>query len=91
MLAFPSMLLSACDEEGIPTPNDDELLGADEDVNLFRESHPRFFIFCLLQLGRSMDDWGEHWHNASVIGKLSDEEAMKMTPEDFRNAGFRGI
>ena len=82
MMCFPSMLVPAAEQVGIPVPPSDQL----DDPDKFRESHPQFFILCASQLNRPMR-WGEHWENAKALAKIPVEELKTMTAEELHARG----
>lgn len=79
MLAFPSMLVQACIDEGIPTPHDPD----EYDPELF----PQFHLFCIAQLGRPMSP-GAHWENAKVIAAIPPSEVKTITFEQLTERGW---
>lgn len=65
-----------------------ELLDSDGDESAWdKEDYPHFFIFCQLQLGRSMSSADQHWLNAKVIAGLDENKIKTMTFNDFVKAG----
>lgn len=86
MLAFPGMLVGAARKANMAVPDDPDQI---EDLDAFKQSHPHFWVFCLLQLGRPMRP-GEHWENAEVIAAIPLEHLVAMTPADFVAAGVCG-
>lgn len=77
------MLTSACEKEGIKYP---ENPNKDYDAT----EYPHFTVFCNAQLGRAMQP-GEHWENAKVIAKISEEDIFEVTVDDLRKLGFMGL
>lgn len=88
MLAFPSMLVAPALKAGMTTP-DDHLLHGEFDT--FKETHPHFFVFCLLQLARPMTAPTEHWDNAKVVAEVPLDRLKTMTVRNWRSAGVVGI
>lgn len=81
MIAFPSMLVQVAQDAGMKVP---------DDPNAFEEHRdecPHFFCFCVLQLARSVVYHGEHFDNAKIIAAIPKKRLMKMTLQDFLNAG----
>ena len=87
MLAFPSMLIGPAEEAGIEVPEFDEN-NFQESIESFRETHPHFYVFCMLQLGKSMHFPSEAWENAKVLGELSKDEIVEVTAKDLVERGF---
>lgn len=81
MFAFPSMLVAAAKQVGISVPSDPD------QPELYRTTHPHFFVFCQVQLGRRMRP-GEQFDNAQVIASLSDEEIKRVTLLELIGAGL---
>lgn len=81
MMAFPGMLISACEKAGIKCPSDPD--NGDWD----RDEYPHFAVFCALQLGRRIR-LGEHWDNAKVIAKIPEDEIKTLTLVDFISRGL---
>jgi hypothetical protein len=86
MLAFPEMLIPAAKKAGIKVPPAQESL-----VDMDAEEYPHFWVFCQVQLCRPMTSWTEHWDNAKVIAEIPLERLIKMTVNDFREAGVVGL
>lgn len=80
MIAFPGMLVGACQEAGIKVPADPDLFDRDE--------FPHFFIFCAVQLGRRMARLNEHWDNAKVIAAIPESELKTITLEQMLAKGL---
>lgn len=79
MLAFPSMLFKACEEAGIPHPENPNDYSNDE--------YPHFLVFTLLQLGIPMEP-GDQFYNAIVLSAFTREQIRNATPAHFYVAGF---
>ena len=87
MIAYASMLVAPAEEAGIAVP--EEMTNKHgEDIDLFKDSHKRFWIFCAMQLGAPMPFPSAHWENAKVIAALKDDELETITPAQLRNRGF---
>lgn len=86
MIAFPAMLIPAAKNAGISYPQNVD----DIEIDSFKDTHPHFWVYCILQLGRAIR-WGEQWENAKVVAGISDDRLKTMTLEDFAAAGFVGI
>lgn len=88
MLAFPGMLLGAADAAGIPIP-DPDVVNADRfELESIKEDFTKYFIFCILQLGKSMAYASEHWDNAKVIAAIPENELKTITPAELGKRGF---
>lgn len=83
MIVFPSMLIKAAKEVNMAVPEP-----VPEDIDSIKDDYPHFFVFCQVQLCRSLVYWGEHFDNAKVIMKFSEEEIMEITLDDLFNAGL---
>lgn len=80
MIAFPGMLIAPAKEAGMkypPNPDDFKC-----------EEFPHFQVFCNVQLGRGMPSPTSHWHNASVIAEISDDEIMQIDLLDLIQRGI---
>ncbi len=86
MLAFASLLIPAAKAAGMTLPPNHDSADFDE-MNWDKDSAPHFFIFCQLQLGRSMMP-GEQFENAVKIAALDIEKIKTMTMADFEAAGL---
>lgn len=86
MMAFPGMLIHAAVEAGMSVPDDPDV----DDMDSFKETHPHFWVFCVLQLGRPMQ-WGEQWDNAATIARIPVELLKTMDLAAFRAAGVTGV
>lgn len=80
MMAFPSMLVGACEKAGVATPPDAN--------NYIADDFPHFSVFCAVQLCRSMQP-GEHWDNAHVIASFSVDEIKHASLADLISKGLR--
>lgn len=83
MMAFAGMLVDAAEKAGIKVPKDPENF---EDQ---KNEYPHWFVFCVLQLGRSMPYSGVHYNNAKLIGSLSNDEIVKVSVENLLGMGFK--
>ena len=80
MIAFPSMLVPACEKAGISVPpNPNGKYNPNE--------YPHFHVFCLAQLLRPTRH-GEHWENAEVIASFTEEEIVNVTLPMLVERGF---
>lgn len=84
MIAFPGMLVSACEAAGIAVPPETSSMAA---VEKHSDEFPYFFVFCMTQLCRPIR-WGEHWENAHVIASIPREEITSVTLEQLIEKGF---
>jgi len=82
MLAFPSMLENPAIQAGMSVP----LNSDDFDKN--KEKYPHFFVFCLMQLGRSMPRPSSHWDNAKIIAEIPIEKISSITIGEILDLGF---
>lgn len=82
MIAFPSMLEQAATDAGIPVPPNSDT----DDYDL--EAFPRFYLFCVAQLGRPMVSPGAHWENAKVIAALPEDQIKSITYEQLLEKGW---
>ena len=80
MMLFPSMLVPAAELAGIKVPENPD----DFDKNQF----PHFAVFCTLQLARPMQS-GEHWENAEIIAKITEQDVKTKDLEFFLGKGLR--
>jgi len=87
MIAFPGMLLEPARQAGMATPSAPRWDG--EDLESIKDEFPHFYVFCRLQLGRSMSSWNEHWENAEVIADIPEDELKQMDPMDFIRRGVQ--
>lgn len=85
MLVFEGMLVDSAERAGMKIPPAEEL---DTAPGFDKDKYPHFYVYCLLQLGRSMD-WDEPWTNAKVIAGIPEDKLRAMTIEDFMAAGLR--
>lgn len=83
MLAFPSMLVGAAEAAGIKCPPD-----PDDEKSWKKEEYLHFFVFCNVQLGRSMRSPSQHWDNAKIIAALTEAECKTVTPAHLTDKGF---
>lgn len=84
MLAFPGMLVGPAEKAGIPVPED-----PDQYLEL-REEYPRFFAYCVMQLGQPLPHPAAHWENAEVIAEIPEERLETITPgELIEEFGFQ--
>lgn len=79
MIVFPHMLTPAAKEAGMKYPPDPD--------NYEQEEYPHFWVFCALQLCRSMSSHNQHWENAIVIAKIPEDRLKTMTVSDFEKEG----
>lgn len=85
MIVFEGLIAVAAKKAGMKTPPEEQL-----DVKVGgwdKKDYPHFFVFCNLQLGRSMSSPNQHWENAKVIAAIPEEKLKTMTVEDFVAAG----
>lgn len=82
MLAFPSMLIPAAEQAGMPIPD----LSVKDEYN--QDDFPHFAVFCAVQLGRAMD-WDEPWENAKVIATIPKDKIKSVTLDELITAGLR--
>ena len=90
MIVFPFMLVAAAEQAGMKVPEcfgSDTDRAEDPDPDTFRVSHPHFFVFCALQLGRRMSSPAQHFYNANVIAAITEDRLKRMTVQDFIKAG----
>lgn len=80
MVAFPGMLIGPAQRANIKVPDDPN--------NYDENEYPHFFVFCQMQLGRSMPNPTSHWNNAAIIAKISDDEIRRVSYNDIINMGF---
>ena len=85
MIAFAGMLLDAATKAGIACPEDPD---AFESIDEFKDSHPRFWMFCVCQLGASMPYPGVHFNNAKAIADIPEEELPTITFQQLEKRGF---
>lgn len=83
MMAFPGMISEAAIAAGMKVPDDPD----NTDFEAVKEQYPHWFVYCCLQLGRSVT-WGNHWENAKIIARVPLEKLKKMTEADFYALGF---
>lgn len=88
MIAFPGMLIGAAKAADMPVPEDGDKLEVNDAL---KETHPHFWVFCMLQLARRMTSPSEHWENARVIAPIPLERLMTMTAADFAVEGVQGV
>ena len=86
MIAFAGLLCNPAEKAGIKVPENMEFDGSNLDD--FRETHPHFFVYAMMQLGAPLPDADSHWRNAKVIAAVSDDEITKVTPVDLQERGF---
>lgn len=79
MLIFESQLLGAAKGAGMRVPDDTE--------NFSIHDYPHFKVFCCTQLQRPMVH-GEHWDNAKVIMKFSEDEIKLVSLHDLIQKGY---
>lgn len=87
MLAFPSMLAKACQDNFIKIPEDSKI----DDWNYLEEvknEFIHFYVFCKLQLCKPCVH-GEHFDNAKIISCFSEENLQVATFAHFFEAGFK--
>lgn len=80
MIAFPAMLVPAAEAAKMKVPKDPEHFKV--------EKYPHFHVFCAVQLGRPVKFHGEHFDNAKIIAKISDEKIRKVTLADLLALGI---
>ena len=85
MIVFPQMLSNAAEQAGMKIPP--SLGDKDFDVEACREAFPHFFVFCCVQLGRPCRH-GEHFENAKVIARLTDEQIVSVTLKQLIELGL---
>ena len=86
MIAYAGLLCQPAEDAGIAVPEDLHFDG--NNLDDFRESHPHFFVYACLQLGRPLPSPDSHWSNAKVVAALSEDEVKTVTPGDFMARGF---
>jgi hypothetical protein len=84
MMVFPGMLTPAAKEVGMKMPAD---LGKGYSIEDFKEEYPHFYVFCVVQLCRSMR-FGEQFDNAKIIQEIPEDEIMKVTLAELLNKGL---
>jgi hypothetical protein len=88
MLAYPSMLLVSAEEAGIKIPNC-ESEEWENNLDSIKEEYPYFFVFCMMQLGRSIPDWGNSVrNNAMLIASIPKEKIKIITVEEVLAMGY---
>lgn len=89
MLVFQNLIVPAAKGAGMKVPPEDLLDkgNASGESTWDRNEYPHFFIFCILQLGRSMSSPTQHWENAKAIVKIPETDLRTMTAEMFIAAG----
>jgi disulfide oxidoreductase YuzD len=85
MIAFAGMLIPAAEKAGIKCPSDKEV--DNWDTEEMKNKYPHFYVFAMVQLGRRMSP-GEHWNNAKIIAKISDEDILNITILDLMELGL---
>lgn len=86
MISSAHMLVPAAERAGMEVP---ESAGEDEfQLSSIKETHPHFFVFCLVQLGRAVTYHGEHWENAKVIQEVPKEQLVKITLHELKEKGL---
>lgn len=86
MIAFASMLTEPAKQAGMSVPLDKKL---NDNLEGYREAYPHFYVFCTVQLGRSVPYHGVHWENAKIIAGIPAEKLLHMTLHDLEDLGFR--
>lgn len=88
-MIFPCMLIKAAEDAGIKVPPHETTDDRDiiDDIAFDKDEYPHFFVFCLLQLGRSMRP-GEHFENAKIIAMLDKNNIPHYTLEDYLELGL---
>ena len=79
-MAYPRMISGAARDAGIEVPEDPE----DYD----KDKYPRWYIFCIMQLGASMPYPGVHFDNAKIIAEIKDDELETVTAQQLFDRGF---
>lgn len=79
MMAFPSMLVDAAKKAKMSVPKDPDSFDANK--------YPHFHVFCQVQLCRPIK-WGEHWENAEIIAKISNDKIKKITLCELLDLGL---
>jgi len=80
MLAFPGMLIPAAERAKMKCPKDADKFD--------RNEFPHFYVFCMMQLGRSLVNSSSHWSNAEIIAKIPDDSIKTVTPAELCEMGF---
>lgn len=84
MIPHIGLLLRPAEEAGIKVPE-----GITEDnLDSFRESHPHFFVYCMLQMNAPLPSPSAHWGNAKVVAAISGKEITQVTEPDLLARGF---
>lgn len=83
MMAFPGMLMEAAKQAGMKVPSDPDKYNMQE--------FPHFYVFCEVQLGRSLTSWTEHWDNAKVVAKVPEKEIRTITVQGLIDKGLRTV
>ena len=79
IMMFPEMLASVASATNMKVPEDCD--------NYKPGDFPHFQVFCNIQLGREFSH-GEHFNNAEIISKISDDEIRNVTLEDLIELGI---
>lgn len=82
MIVYPSMLVPHAKEAGIDVPDP---VG---DLAQVRETHLRFYIYCMMQLEVPVPYAGALTDNARVIAGLKEEELSTITDVEIYKRGF---
>lgn len=84
MLAFPGMLAGPAKQAGISVPDP-----IPDDIQEFKETHRRFFLFCVVQLGQSLPHPTAHWNNAEVMASIPEDKLETITVGELLEAGLQ--
>ena len=84
MLAFPSMIARSAEEAGMKVPDFDAKGNDEYDA----KDYSHFHVFCVMQLGQPLLDWGSHWTNAKIIAAIPDNKIKTVTAKDIEKLGF---
>lgn len=82
MIAFSELLTEPAKQAGIPIPDDVK------NFENYKDSHPHFFLFCIMQLGQPMPYPSAHWDNACVIAEIPEKDIATLTITQILNLGF---
>lgn len=82
MILSADMLVPAAVKAGMKVPE------VPENFHEHKEDFPHFYAFCLVQLGKPVRHWGEHWRNAEVIAEIPAAEILALTVGDLIDRGF---